>query len=597
MPIRLCAALVVLLPLAGLQQLAARAEPFPAVSTIAGSGRFGIPGGSTSDSPFMEPFGVAAAADGTIYVSDFAAERIVRIDPAHRTVRVVAGGGEIDENSGRVPGGFANGAALSARFNGPAGLAFDGGALLIADSRNDCVRRLENGVVTTFAGSCGHAADVNGGAAVARFGLPFGLAVVGADVYVADEGTGVRKIDREGNVSKVDVPSIEAYGLAYDPHAGELFAATSDGIFVVRNGAVERDVRYGDARGSLPASHLDFGYPVGNPFGIVALDDRTLLYSDAQTGALRYLETYTASGEVLSGAGAGGDFRATGHADGPLGRTSFVQPLGLALEPDRSVVVADGMGRVVRRIAPWTEQRLQVPASSTIPSWQAKRYRIAFVGNSTIWTGTTWYDSIQARLETQLDTPAFRASHGEPEVAPFWIVGKDQLAAAADYGAFLIQNRVADAVVVQQSSLSFFDPSPNCKGLDFAELWVPGEAAMLRLGEAARQAHIPVVGVAAPAPFDISPAEQIAWSISVNQVLPCTAQVPADSQRFHPMLLDLYARAHIAPVDLWPAFAAAEERPDSRPLFGSFDAHFTAEGRRLTADTILPALLRAIDAH
>jgi hypothetical protein len=72
-----------------------------------------------------------------------------------------------------------------------------------------------------------------------------------------------------------------------------------------------------------------------------------------------------------------------------------VQPLGLALAPDHSVIVADGLGRVVRRIGPWSTQTVSAPANVSVPLWEPHRYRIALIGNSTIWAGATWYDSIE----------------------------------------------------------------------------------------------------------------------------------------------------------------------------------------------------------
>ncbi len=389
----------------------------------------------------MQPFGVAVAPDGSIYVSDRAAQRIVRI--AGDDVRVVAGRGPLDASGVQADGGFENGPAQSARFNAPAGLAFDGNALLIADSKNSCIRKLENGIVSTFSGGCGEYANRNSATPV-RFIMPMGIAVLpGGEIYVADAAAGLRKIEPGGAVTAIAVPSSQAYGLSYEAASASLWVTTADGIFVVRR------------EGVIPVpSHLSFDYTVGYPFGIVALNDIDMLYTDAETGALRFLEAYTGNSEVLAGSGMGADYRAAGRRDGPLSSDSFVQPLGLAMAPDHSVIVADGFGRVVRRIAPWHDLTLQVPAASAVPKWHPDRFRIAFIGNSTIWEGTTWYDSIEGRLQTQLDTPAFHAAHGEPDVEAFWIVGEKQFSAGADYGRFLVENGLADAIVLQQNSVS-----------------------------------------------------------------------------------------------------------------------------------------------
>ncbi len=593
--------LVALLAASGLAlPIAVRAAPFPSVSTVAASGAFGIPGGTPANTPFMEPIATAVAPDGSVYVSDFAAQRVVQI--SRDAVRVVAGGGAMDASGIRVPGAFANGEALSARFDGPAGLAFDGDALLIADAKNHCIRQLKNAVVTTFAGVCGQSGYANGSGDAVRFILPLGLYVVpGGAVYVADAGTGLRKIDATGRVTAINISSYEAYAIAYEATTATMFVTTNDGIFVLRNDT-PTGIKYGGiASNGVRASQLSYRYDAGYPFGIVALDRYTVLYSDAVTGALRYLEGYTGTAEVLSGSGTGGDFRLTGRENGPLGRRSFVQPLGLALSPDHAIIVADGLGRLVRRIAPWSAQTLAIPADESIPHWAPNRFRIAYIGNSTIWAGATWYDSIEGQLQAALDKPAFRAAHGVPEVLPFWIVGANEFGAAADYGTFLVKNHLADAIVLQQSSMSLFDPSPAppefCGALDFGKAWSSSEASTLRLADAASHESVPLIGVIAPDAADVSPAESLWWSIAPGQMEQCDSGLVDQKRQFHRMVLMLFARARIATADLWPTFIGAEGRPDSRPLFGSFDGHFTLEGRALAARTVLPVVVKVIDGH
>lgn len=572
----------------------AQAQDYPVVTTVAGSGAFGIPGGTLLGSPFMQPFGPTTDDHGKIYVSDFAAQRIVEIDPQNNTVRTVAGSGDIDSSGTRVGGGFIDGPALSAKFNGPAGLAFDGGALLIADSVNHCIRKLEHGVVSTFAGPCGG----NAGTA-SRFVTPLGIAVTpGHDVYVADGYAGVRKIDPAGTVTTIDIPT-GAYSVAYNAESRSLFVTTTWGVSVVRNDVLYGNGFRGDGYRSAAATQLSFGYSVGYPVGLVALDPIDVIYSDVLTGALRYLETYSGIGMVLSGAGDGGDFAQAGERAGPLSSDSFVGPLGMALAPDRSIIVADGMGRVVRRIAPWTDQRLYVPVDTPIPPWHPGAYRIAYIGNSTVWI-TTWYDSIENRLQQRLDTAEFRAAHGEPEVLPFGVVGTNGFPAAADYGLFLVQNHLADAIVFQQSSLSLFKASTTagtCGGLDFGDLWNASKASMMRLGAAAAREGIPLIGIAAPAAMDVSPGEGASAYLSPQWMLPCFAEMPQQQRSFHPMLLRLYHDAGMASVDLWPAFSAQERSVAPKQLFGSFDAHFTVRGRAVAADAIFPVLLKSILAQ
>jgi DNA-binding beta-propeller fold protein YncE len=75
---------------------------------------------------------------------------------------------------------FKNGPALSATFYKPRGLAWDkvNGKLYIADSQNYCIRALENGEVSTLAGTCGSPGKTDDPNPVkASFKQPHGLAL------------------------------------------------------------------------------------------------------------------------------------------------------------------------------------------------------------------------------------------------------------------------------------------------------------------------------------------------------------------------------------------------------------------------------------
>src|SRR5688572_9389771 len=105
-----------------------RVEPFVIgdrswVTSVAGDGEADVRDGPSSLARFSDPFGVAVAADRSIYVADAGrAQRVRRIAP-DGTVTTVAGGEP----------GFRDGAASAARFDTPSGLAFDaGGGLLVA---------------------------------------------------------------------------------------------------------------------------------------------------------------------------------------------------------------------------------------------------------------------------------------------------------------------------------------------------------------------------------------------------------------------------------------------------------------------------------
>ncbi len=170
--------------------------------TLAGSGNAGFVDGPASTASFLMPVAIAVSKAGQVFVVDRAAQRI-RMVFADR-VTTVAGGGSIGPNRLHVIGGFANGPALLARFDEPTGIAAapDGG-MLISDMLNHCIRRLANGIVSTFAGVCGQSGKADGDLTSALFTFPHGIDIDrDGTIWIADDGNALRRIDRSGQVTR-----------------------------------------------------------------------------------------------------------------------------------------------------------------------------------------------------------------------------------------------------------------------------------------------------------------------------------------------------------------------------------------------------------
>src|SRR5437868_4068674 len=195
---------------------------------------------------FSDPFGVAVATDGTIYVADAGESNRIRKIALDGHVTTLAGGSE----------GFSDGAGGAASFNTPSGLALSSdGNLFVADTGNNRIRKITpEGQVSTIAGD-GTAGYIDGPAARARFNGPIGIAVDShGNIYVADTyNDRIRLITKDGGVSTV------ADG--FDTPCG--VAAMNDGSIVVadtRNDRLRKITPDGNVT-TLPSE--DLSSPIG----------------------------------------------------------------------------------------------------------------------------------------------------------------------------------------------------------------------------------------------------------------------------------------------------------------------------------------------
>ena len=99
--------------------------------------------------------------------------------------------------------GFLDGPALSAKFKSPLDVAvLPNGTIYVADAFNSCIRKIHNGMVTTFAGN-GNANIINGNGSKARFKIPSRLTLDGkGNLYILDAADPrIRKITGDADVS------------------------------------------------------------------------------------------------------------------------------------------------------------------------------------------------------------------------------------------------------------------------------------------------------------------------------------------------------------------------------------------------------------
>jgi hypothetical protein len=339
------------------------------VSTIAGSGAAGSTDGPALSATFLNPVGVAAGPDGTVYIADGPAHRIRKL--SQHQVSTVAGSGAPTSLDGAGP---------AATFNFPRAIAYSAAlnGFVIAEQNGRRIRLLTpDGNVTTIAGT-GVAGGTDGAGTVATFNGPTAVAVDAAGAIYIGEFTGrkIRKITLtgpdprlassytvstwagsgvSGNADGVGTAAQfkSIYGLAAEPD-GTLYAADPEG-FRIRRISPAREVvtiAGGDIPGSVDGNGLT-GRFVG-PAGIVLLNG-SLAVSEYTGNTVRLL-TLSPGGAALNPAdwqvrtlaGTG----VAGSTDGRGDVAEFRNPFSLTADAGGNLIIADYSNRKLRRVSP-----------------------------------------------------------------------------------------------------------------------------------------------------------------------------------------------------------------------------------------------------
>ena len=203
------------------------------ISTIAGNGTgwYSGDGGQATAATLNQPFGVAVAAAGNMYIADY----------NNSVIRKVSTAGIISTIAGNGTAGYSGdgSAATAAQLNNPTGLALDAiGNVYIADWGNSVIRKVNTaGIISTYAGNGTAAYTGDGGqATAAALADPTGVAVDAAgNVYIADYSNNrIRKVSTAGIIS-----TIAGNGTgAYTGDGGQATAATLNSPYGVAVDAV-----------------------------------------------------------------------------------------------------------------------------------------------------------------------------------------------------------------------------------------------------------------------------------------------------------------------------------------------------------------------
>jgi hypothetical protein len=172
------------------------------VTTAAGNGSAGYSGdgGPATNASLSYPDGVASDGSGNLFIADSGNNVIRKVDP----------NGTITTTAGNSSAGYSGdgGPATNASLSYPEGVALDSsGNLLIADSGNNVIRKVDtNGIITTVAGngSAGYSGD-GSPATNASLSGPYSVALgTLGRLFISDAGNQrIREVDTNGIITTV----------------------------------------------------------------------------------------------------------------------------------------------------------------------------------------------------------------------------------------------------------------------------------------------------------------------------------------------------------------------------------------------------------
>ena len=337
-----------------------RVAPNGVISTVAGTGddfgsRLGGPGPNT---PVSEPYGLAFDGAGTLYISEYGVDRVLKLD-ASLLLSPVAGTGQTGEAGDGGP-------ALQAALNGPSGLTVDAsGTVYVVDQDGGRIRRIANGVITAVAGVGKYGFSGDGAAPLgAQLAAPYGIALDPAGrILVADkENQRIRRIDIpnsniatiSGGSSSVGDGGPALNSLLFGPSdiafdtAGNLFVAddlnhrvrkiSPAGIIttVAGNGTGGFSGDGGDARNAQ----------LRNPQGVAVDSAGNLLIADTGNRRIRRVN---ASGNIQTVAGNGSRGSSGDGSAATLATLSV--PLGVTVDALGNFYIADFGSNRIRRVS------------------------------------------------------------------------------------------------------------------------------------------------------------------------------------------------------------------------------------------------------
>jgi len=340
------------------------------LSNFAGTGAVGCTGdhGPAAQARFNRPYGVATDRGDTLYISDAYCNTVRRVDTGGTTggtVVNVAGTGAPGVGGYSGDGGYAS----SAHLNQPMGVAVDNNEnLYIADTGNNVVREVTNGIIHTIAGTGAGGYNGDGKATTHQLSRPTGVAVDLSTglVYIADAGNNiVRVIDSAGNLATVaGTPGVAGFSGDGGPatsaqlHDPEGVAVLQGNVYItdkannrirlVEGGTIATYAGNGQQGDTIDSSGLAANAQLNAPNSLTVDSFGNIYFTEDNGNRVREVDTVGPYIYDTAGNGTCG-LQGTG---GPASQAELCSPWGIAFDKGQSqLFIGDqGNARVVRMV-------------------------------------------------------------------------------------------------------------------------------------------------------------------------------------------------------------------------------------------------------